>query len=141
VNLAFVIGGAAAEEIAVANSGFERGRSPKIERFRGLHIVVAIKEDGGFAGSFERFGIDKRMEIRRNDFDFLEAGSAKIISYPTGSAFDVGLVFAFGAHAGDSQEFAKLRQMLVAIIFYKCSKVRHGAPGGDESFRINFSKT
>ena len=73
VDLALVIGGAAAEEIAIANRGFEGGRSPKIERLGGLNIVMAIKEDGGFAGSFERFGIDERMEICRNNLDFLEA--------------------------------------------------------------------
>ena len=52
VDLAFVVGGAAAEEIAIANRGFKGGRSPKIERLGGLNIVMAIKEDGGFAGSF-----------------------------------------------------------------------------------------
>src|SRR5580704_1894155 len=139
VNLALVVGGAAAEEISIAHGRFERGRSPKIERLGGLDVVVAVKKDGGFAGSFEGFGIDERMKICRNDFDFLEAATAKIISHPAGGAFDIRLVFTFGAHTGDSQEFAKLRQMLVAITFYEFSKVRHGAPGGNESFQKNSS--
>src|SRR5271167_4110013 len=81
------------------------------------------------------------MKICRNDFNFLETSGAKIIRYPSGGAFDVRLVFALGADAGDSQKFAKLRQMLVAITFYKFGKVRHGAPGGNESFQINSSET
>jgi hypothetical protein len=31
--------------------------------------------------------------------------------------------------------------MPVAITLYKFSKVRHGAPGGDESFRIKSNET
>lgn len=136
VDLAFVVRGAATEEIAVANCRFKGGRSPKIERFRGLHIVVAVKEDGGFAGSFEGFGINEGMKICGNDFDFLETGGAKIVRHPASRTFDVRFVFALGADTRDPQKFAQLRQMLVAITFYKFSKVRHGAPGGYESFRI-----
>lgn len=106
MDLAFVISGAAAEKIAVANGRFEGGRSPEVERFGGLHIIVAVKEDGGLAGSFKRFGINKRMEICRNDFNFLETGGAKIIRDPASGAFDIWFVFAFRADAGDSQKFA-----------------------------------
>ena len=106
VDLAFIIGGAAAEKIAVANGGFEGWRGPEVERLGGLHIVVAVEEDGGLAGSFKRFGIDQRMEICRNDFDFLETSGAKIIRDPASGAFDIWFVFAFRADAGDSQKFA-----------------------------------
>jgi len=141
VDLAFVIGGAASKEIAIANGGFEGWRSPEIERFRGLHVVVAVEQDSGLARSFERFGVDERMEIRGNDFNFLKTGSAKIVGDPASRAFDVRFVFALGADTGDSQKFAEFRQMVVAITFYKFSKVRHGAPGGDESFRIKSNET
>jgi len=141
VDLSFIIGGPAAEKIAIANSRLESGRSPKFERLRGLHIVVAIEEDSGLAGCFERLGVDERMKICGNDFDFLETSGAKIIRDPASRTFDVRFVFAFGTDTGDSQKFAQLRQMLVAITFYKFSKVRHGAPGGYESFRINSSET
>ena len=109
VDLTFVIGGAAAEEIAVANGGFEGRRSPELERFGGLNVVMAVKENGRFAGSFERFGIDERMEIGGNDFDFLETGGAKMVGHPAGGAFDVRLVLAFRADAGDTQKFTQLR--------------------------------
>src|SRR4029077_6209416 len=135
VDLTLVIRGAAAEKIAVANGGFEGGRSPKIERFRRLHIIVAVKEDSGLAGSFERLRIHKRMEICRNNFNFLESRSAKIVRHPASGAFDVRFVLPLGTHAGDSQKFAKFSQMLVAITFCKCSKVHNGALGGYESFQ------
>jgi hypothetical protein len=74
-----------------------------------LHIVVAVKKDGGLAGSFERLGIDERMEIGRNNFNFLETGGAKIVSHPASRAFDIRFMFALGADAGDPQKLAKLR--------------------------------
>ena len=46
------------------------------------------------------------------------------------AALDIRLVFALGADTGDSQKFAEFRQMLIAITFYKFSKVRHEALGG-----------
>src|SRR5271169_982378 len=137
VDLAFVIGCAAAEKIAVANGGFKGGRSPKIERLRRLYIVVSVKEDGGLAGSFEGFGVDEGMKICRNNFDFLETGGAKIVRHPASRAFDVRFVFALGANAGDSQKFAEFRQMFVAITLYKFSKVRHGLPGAMSPFESN----
>src|SRR5208282_1786957 len=123
VDLAFVVGGAATEQIAIANGGLEGGRRPKVERLRGLYIIVAVKEDGGLPGSFERFRVDERMKICRDDFNFLKTGGAKIVGHPASGAFDVGLVFALGAHAGNSQKFAELCQMLISITFYKFSKV------------------
>src|SRR5579863_9917301 len=121
VDLAFIIGGAAAEEVAVANGGFEGWRSPEVERFRGLNVVVAIKEDRRFAGSFEGFGIDKRVKIGGNDFNFLETGGAEMVGDPASSALNVPLVLTLGANAGDAQKFAQLRQMFVAMTFYKFS--------------------
>src|SRR5580693_1179153 len=141
VDLAFVIGGAAAEKIAIAHGRFEGGRGPKIERFRRLHIIVAVEEDRGLAGDFERFGINERMEICRNNFNFLETGGAKIVGHPASRTFDVRLVLALGADTGDPQEFAKLCQMLVAMTFYILGKVRHRALGGHESFQIKSNET
>jgi hypothetical protein len=81
------------------------------------------------------------MEICRKNFNFLETGGAKIVGHPASRSFDVRLVLALGADTGDSQEFAQLCQMLVAMTFYKFSKVRHGALGGYESFRIKSNET
>src|ERR1700723_1121299 len=136
VDLALVIGGAAAKEIAVADGGFERRSSPKVERFCGLDIIVAVEENGRLAGSFKRFGIHERVEICGNNFDFLETSGAKIVRDPASCAFDIRFVLALGADAGNPQKIAQLRQMSIAMTFYKFSKVRHGALGGYESFQI-----
>src|SRR5260370_14952615 len=62
VNLALVVGGTATEEITVANCGFESGRGPEIERLGRLHVVMAVKKDGGLTGSFQGFRVDQRGE-------------------------------------------------------------------------------
>src|SRR6266436_1471867 len=122
MHLAFVVGGAAAEEIAVAHGGFESGSGPEIERLGGLHVVVAIEKNRGFAGSFERFRVDEGVQIGRNNFNRFKARGAEIIRDPAGAALDIRLMFALGADAGNAQEFAKLRQMLVATTFDKLDR-------------------
>src|SRR5882762_10151800 len=131
-----LFGGATAEEIAVAHGGFESGRGPEIERLGGLHVVVAVEKDGGFAGSFERFRVDERVQIGRNNFNRLKSCSAEIIRDPASATLDIRLVFALGAHAGNAQEFAKLRQMLVAATFDKFSKVHKGPSGAKSPFEV-----
>src|SRR6266481_534009 len=61
---------------------------------------------------------------------------AEIIRDPMCAAFDIRLVFALGADAGNAQEFAKLRQMLVAATFDKFSKVHKGPLGAKSPFEI-----
>src|SRR5208282_4974645 len=43
VNLSFVVRGAAAIEISVADGGVERRSGPKIQRLRGLNVVVSVE--------------------------------------------------------------------------------------------------
>src|SRR5882762_3205777 len=140
MNLAFVVGGAAAEEIAVAHGGFEGRSGPEIERLGGLHVVVAIEKNRGFAGSFERFRINKRVQICRNDFNRFKSCSAEIVRDPASAALDIGLVFALGADAGNAQEFAKLRQVLVAATFDKFSKVHKGPSRAKSPFEVCLRK-
>jgi len=97
VHLALVVSGAAAVEVAVANGRFERRSGPKIERLGRLNVIVSVEKDGGLAGSIEGFGVDERMEMGGNNFDGGEPGRAEVIRDPLGGAFDIGLVFAFGA--------------------------------------------
>ena len=103
--------------------GLKSGRSPEVERFRRLHVVVAVKKDGGLAGSLEGFRIDQRVKIRGNDLNRFKSGGREFVGDPAGGALDIGLVLAFGADAGDAQEFAQLRQMPVAATFDKFCKV------------------
>ena len=115
VHLAFVVGGAAAEEIAVADGGLESGSGPKIERLGGLHVIVAVEKDGGLAGRVQRFAVDQGMHFRGHDFDVFEARGAELFRDPMRGALDVGLVFALGADAGNAQEFFQFVQMSVAL--------------------------
>src|SRR5260370_23306215 len=61
VDLAFIVGGATTEKIAVANSGFECRGGPKIKRLRRLHRAIARKKDGGLAGGFQ--GLRRKQRV------------------------------------------------------------------------------
>src|SRR5712692_8201325 len=132
VDLALVVGGAAAKEIAIPHGGFERRRGPKIEGLGRLHVVVAVEKDGRLTRGFQGFRVDERVEIRWDDLHVLESGGAKMIGDPASAALDVRFVFTLGADAGDAEKCAQLREMLVALTFDKFSKV-HKGPSGDRS--------
>src|SRR5260370_12254422 len=123
VDLAFIVGGATTEKIAVANSGFECRGGPKIKRLGRLHVVMAVKKDGGLAGRFQGFRVDQRMEICGDDLDVFEARRAEVADNPVGAALDIGFVFALGANARDAQKLAQVSQMLLAGTVNKVSKI------------------
>src|SRR5580700_9781967 len=129
VDLAFVIGGAAAIDISGASLRIKGGRSPKIERFGGLHVVVAIEKDGRFTGRFERFGINERMKIGGDDLYRPEPGGTKVVGDPFCGALDVWLVLALRADGRNAKKLAKLSEMLLAPTFDQFSKV-HIRPSG-----------
>jgi hypothetical protein len=129
MNLALVVGRAATIDVAVADGGLKGGRSPKVQRLGGLDIIVAIKKDGRFAGSFEGFGINERVEIGGDNLDGFEARGTKAIGNPVGAAFDVAFMFAFGTDRRNTEEIVKLVQMLLAATFDKFSKVHIWAQG------------
>jgi hypothetical protein len=84
-----------------------------MERFGGLHVIVAVEKHGGLAGSVERFGIDEWMQRGGNDFDGFESSGAEMVGNPVGSALDVRLVFGLGTDAGDAKKFVQFGEMLV----------------------------
>jgi hypothetical protein len=127
VNLTFVVGSAASKQISVADGGFERRRSPKLEGFGRLNVVVAVEKNGGLAGSFERFGVDERVEICGNDLNRIKSGGTQLVGYPRGGALDVRLVLALGADAGNAHELQQLGEVLVTATFDKFSKVHTGS--------------
>src|SRR6202022_4258363 len=104
MHLALVVGGASAEKFSVADGRFEGRRSPQLQRLGGLHIVVTIKEDRGFTGGFQRFGVYQRMQTSRNDFNRFKASGAQILGHPPRAVLHVLLVLGFRADAGDAQE-------------------------------------
>src|SRR6266849_1675494 len=107
VDLAFIVGGTAAEEIAIAHRGFKGRGSPKIEGLGRLHVVVSVEKNSGLARRFEGFGVNQRMHVGGNNLDFFESGGAQFVSYPARGALNVGLVLALGADAGDAQAFVE----------------------------------
>src|SRR5258708_14025918 len=138
VHLAFVVGSAAAEEISIADGGFERGRSPKLERLGRLNIIVPVKKNRRLARRFERFGIDERMEICRDDFNRFESCSGEMVRYPASGPLDIRLVFALGADTGNAEKFGKFREMLFAATLYKFSKVHVGRSEEMSPFQNGF---
>jgi hypothetical protein len=129
MNLALVVGGAAAKDIAVANFRLESRGGPEFQGFRGLNIVVAVKENRGFAGSFEGFGVNEGVKSGGNDLNGLEPRGMQTVGDPFRSAVDIRFMFAFGADRGDAEKLVKFPEMLFAATFYKFSKV-HMRPSG-----------
>ncbi len=131
--LAFIVGGAAAKQISVAHGRLEGRGGPQIERLGGLHVIVAVKKNGGFARSFERFRIHERVQTGGDNFNRFKPGFLQAFGHPAGGALDIRLVLAFGADAGNAQKFAKFCQMLIAASINKLSKI-HKRPGAISPF-------
>src|SRR5262249_50885051 len=111
MDLAFVVGGAASKEIAVADHGFKRGGCPQVEGLGRLYVVVPVKKDGGLAWSLEGFGVYEGMQRGGNRFNGLEPSCAQMVADPASGPLDVRLVLAFCADTGDPQEFTQLGQV------------------------------
>ena len=128
VDLALVVGRAAAEEIAVAHRGLEGGTGPEIERLGRLHVVMAVNQHGRLARRLQRFAVDERMHLRRLDLDLFQARGAKLFRHPVRRFLDIGLVLALGAHARDAQKLLQLVEIVFALGFDVVEDV-HAAPG------------
>ena len=66
--LAFVVGGAAGVEVAVAAGRLERGGGPLFQRLGRLHVVMAVDQGRRGAGHGRRLGVDQRMARGRDHF-------------------------------------------------------------------------
>src|SRR5947209_5182512 len=84
---------------------------------------MAIKKDGWFSRSFERFGVDQRMKFCGHDFNGLKSRGAQITGNPLCGLFNIRLMLAFCADAGDAKKFAEFSEVLVAAAFYVFSQV------------------
>src|SRR6202011_2887442 len=87
MHLALVVSGSSAEQISVANGGIKRRRGPELQRFRGLHVVMAVKKNRCLARGLEGFGIDQWMKVRWHHFNGLESGGAQLVGHPAGRSF------------------------------------------------------
>ena len=141
MNLALIVGSTAAEEIAVANSGLEGRRSPEIERLGGLHVIMAVEENGGLAGGFQRFRVDEWVQGGGDDFNVFETGGTEIAGDPVRASFYIRLMLALGTDAGNAQKLKQFSEMLVAATINKVSKI-HKKPSRDRSpFSIGIRKS
>ena len=111
VQLALVVDGAAAVEVAVADLGLERRRVPQLERVGRLHVEVAVAEDGRRAVGVRRradLADRERLPVPVDDLA-LAARGADEVAHPLARANDVGLVRGVGADRRDAE---KLRQLV-----------------------------
>ena len=103
--LAFVVGGAAGVEIAVADDGLKRRRDPFLQRIGRLDVVMAIEQQrrfAGRAGPFARAPADCRLPSISRAF----SRPARASQSRTNSAArpHVGGVFGERADAGDAKK-------------------------------------
>src|ERR1700686_1301665 len=108
-NLAFVVHGSSGEDLLVAHGWLERRRSPQLQRFGRLDVVVAIDENGRCSWRVSPLADDDRVtggwvDLRRHT-DFVER-----CLHPLGRPPRVGVVVRFGANARDAE---KLEQLVV----------------------------
>ena len=106
VDLSLVVAGAAREDVVAADFGLEGRGLPFVQRIGRLHVVVAVKENGGLAGRAQPFGVDQRVAAAGifDQFRGSHAGGAQLVQGEVGGAADVGLVFRQRADRGDAEE-------------------------------------
>ena len=117
VDLAFVVTGAARENVVAADLRLEGRRLPLVERVGRLHVVVAVEKDGGLARRIQPFRIDQRIAFA---FDQLGGGHprrAQLVQSEFGGAPDIGLVFRERADARNAQEgFQPLQKIGLVLL-------------------------
>ena len=106
-HLAFVVGGAAGVEIAVALGGLERGREPRLERFGGLDVVMSVDSSVGLPGRTQPLGIDDRVALGLDQLG-LEPRSWPDRRAPRRRPARVGVVIGLGADAGNADQGLEL---------------------------------
>ena len=89
VDLALVVGGAAADQPMAVDHRLERAVRPQLERVDRLDVVVAVDEDGRRALGVQPVAVDDRMAAGLADLDVLDAGSRSVVGEPLGGPPDV----------------------------------------------------
>ncbi len=102
--LALVVGGAAREQLLVADGRLERWRRPLVERIDRLDVVVAVDEHRRRPRGAEPLAIDDRMAWRVDESRAFEPDGAHVLCHPLGAAADVTGVFGNGADARNGQK-------------------------------------
>ncbi len=127
VHLAFVVGGSAGVDVAVAHGGLEGRALPELQRVGRLDVVMAVTKNGWLALGVQPIAIDQRIAIGRNDLDMLDAGVFQAIGDEVGGSLDVGLVLGQSADAGDAEKILKLFEEAGLVLLDKrIGGLRHG---------------
>jgi hypothetical protein len=107
--VALVVGGAAGVDAAVADGGLERRCGPGALVAHGLHVVVAVNEDGrGVAVRGFQFAHRERVAAMSCVGLGRAAGRCHAFAHPPGGARDVGRVAAAGGDRGNPQPVGEL---------------------------------
>ena len=108
--LALVVDGAAAVEVAVAQLGLERPALPQVERVGRLHVEVAVADDRRRVAA----PLDARISPMASGWPSQSTTSASPptraheVAHPLARAHDVAGVRGVGADRGDPQELREL---------------------------------
>ncbi len=127
-HLTFVVGRPAREYFAVANRRFEWRRFPELERIDGLHVVVAIKQNGRRAGGTEPVAVHNRVARRIDQPDVLETDAPHLVGAPLGAPLHIRRMLGQRADAWDSQERFELREIAIAVDVDEVDDVIHVEP-------------
>ena len=105
-HLAFVVGGAAGVDVAVAAHGLERRRRPLLQRIGRLNVVMPVDQRRRGPGDVRRLAVDQRMAAGGNHL-VAETELVELVGHPGCRPLHVRLPLRVGADAGDPQEFAQ----------------------------------
>src|SRR3990167_8679592 len=125
-DLALVVHHAAGVELAVAQGQLPGRREPLVERLGRLHVVVAVEEQGGFAGGVQPLAVDDGMAGGGDELHFLQADALHLVGHPLRSALDVSLVFAARAHARNRAELFQLVEVTIVAALNGVNHLLHG---------------
>ncbi len=117
VDLALVVGGAAADQPMAVDHRLERVGAPLCERVDRLDVVVTVDEDGRSAIGVQPIAVDHRMAAGLADLDVLDTGSTHLVREPLGGPTDVRGVLRQRRDAGDAEERLEAFEALLTTRF------------------------
>ena len=120
-DLALVVAGAAAVEVAVALGWLEGRRDPLVLGVGGLDVVVAVEERGGLAGGVQPVGVDQRMALGFDQPRVLEADAGQLGQDKLGGAAAIALVLGQRGDGRNAQQILQLTQkagMILSCVDY-----------------------
>ena len=127
--LAFVVRAAARKKIAASDARLERRRCPQVERFRRLHVVMAIDDIVRSSGNFFREAFWRpQWDCRRSGRVLPPARSggnaSRSIRRRRANSF---CMLRLRGDAGETDEFAQLGHEAGLVLFQVIKDGLHGA--------------